>query len=1131
MPVKLLFRLIFFFLLCTQLHSQTTDLSIVAQAQNTSGNSVSQVEIYQDFQYIVTIINSGNPVADASFEITMSTSIQNLDIATITSQNNTGGASNASNLALNGTTLTGNVANLPTDSSVELRIPVTAPSNVGGIAIDAVIFPPDGTTDSNESNNQSLISIDVIDVDIDFTVTHEQITPPEGTGISAWNDTITYRFTITNNSAIDFPLESFKGTLTRTSDLDFGRPNAQLESIACVGTTGGTECPDVSGVTTQQNFLISGAADMFTFGIPHLYTSGGSATFEIVYRYSEPSCAIVLGTIEVASNITIALNHDNLSSNVSNVVDTPLIEGALCQVTDICIDTIQTNPDSATQVDWGEQVTFETTVCNNGPLDANIAFFLQNLSGIEWNILSAQCTGTIGNISCDDVSINIEEIFWVSEAFILPVGATVTITTVVVFIEPECAVNSQPISAHIRSGTNVLESDIFDNVIENSAQSDYVMLPAVDECPSIDLSITKTQIDPALPEGGSAANPTQAGNVTYEITAANLSDEDTVIELTDITENSSNINYLGTLLSVECVSTTGTADCFNIVNANIDIPFDGVSNNGVNDIFWQITPEENWILPANSSVTFQATVSWETDCSINAIPVFNLVEIRNANNTVDNNLLNNADDVTTFFAPCVDLVVQTYPEFTQVNVNQNFDWIIDITNSETSSNAINIFFEDTVNSVFTITGTPTCTVTNGNATCVTGLTTNGNVVTGTIDNMDAASTIQIRIPVTAPNFGGAYNNIAVATPDENDNLEISPETNTSISNVQIVAPLLEKVFDPDTITVGEESTLTFTITNLPSNPAQSDISFTDVFSSEITVVSTPDWVSSNGCTATFIGVPGDNFAGVTNLVFPEGVASCSFSVVVTSNIPGIYVNDTSNFTEQNNIDTSQTNATLTVLEDMSDVDIEILKDVFPEEAIIGEQVTFEITATNLGTTEGTDIEIQDLFPLGMSFVSASTTEGIFDPLTFIWSIDTLNPNQSEILTIIAQVDASDNLINVALLSDLRQPDRDESNNSDDAEVTVPFCLLIPQGLSPNNDGLNDVFDIQCIEEYPDNLIKIYNRLGVQIYEQDNYKGDWDGTPNMGIPETSGLLPVGTYFYILDLNTGDKPILGWVYLNY
>ncbi|WP_298901250.1 gliding motility-associated C-terminal domain-containing protein [uncultured Psychroserpens sp.] len=1130
--IRNIFRFFILVFLCSSVYGQTTDLSIVAQAQNVGGNGVSQVEIFQDFQYIVTIINSGNAVSDATFEITMDPDLANLDINAISSQNNSGGASNASNLILNGSVLTGSVASLPSDSSVELKIEVTAPSQVGGIAINAIITPPDGTTDTNDSNNQSLISIDVIDVAIDFSIAHTQVSPPEGTPIPSWNSFVTYQFTITNNSAIDFPLTDIVGELTLVSDLDYGRPNVRLESIECIGTTNDTECPDVSGLAPGSPNLISATTTMFTIGTPHVFTAGGSVTFEMVYEYLDPSCAVEQQPIAVSSTIRIELDHENISPSMSDPVITQLLEAELCQLTDICIDTIQTDPDPDTVADWNEEVTFETTVCNNGPLDASIAFFLQNLSPqIEWQILTVTCTQTTGNVSCEDVTINVDELFWVSDAFVLPVGATVTITTVAIFLEPECSFSTDISMANIRSGTNILEPNIFDSNIENSTQTDFVMLPATEACPTINLEVSKTQISPTLPIGESPDNTMQAGNVIYEITASNLSDLDTVIELIDFTENLGNTGYTGTLVAVECVSTTGDAECSTINTANIGVPLDGISQNGEPDIFWEITEADNWNLPGNSSVSFHVTVNWETDCDINAIPVYNMVEINHANSSFDNNPANNEDDVVTFIAPCVDLVVQTFPEFTQVNINQNFDWIIDITNSENSSNAINISFEDTINNVFTINGSPSCVVTNGNATCISGLAINNNVVTGTIDNMDAGSTIRITIPVTAPNFGGAYNNIAIATPNENDNSEISPETNTSISNVQIVAPVLDKSYNPEIITIGEESTLTFTITNLPSNPSQSDISFTDVFPAEITLVSAPDWVMSNGCTATFIGTTGDNFVGVTNLVFPDGVSSCTFSVVVSSNTPGVYLNDTNNFESQNNVDTSQTNATLTVLDDDSDVDIEILKAVSPQEASIGDQVTFQITATNLGTSQGTLIEILDVFPSGMSFISATTSAGVFNQSTFIWSIDALDSNQSETLTIVAQISSASDLLNTAILSNLEEPDRDDTNNMDDAEVTVDVCLYIPEGLSPNGDGLNDVFSIECIEEYPNNRLKIYNRLGVLVYESKDYKNDWDGTPNKGIPNNLGLLPVGTYFYILYLNTGEKPILGWVYLNY
>lgn len=1126
---------LFYFLFYGILFGQTTDLSIVAQAQNLSGSDVSQVEIFEDFQYVVTIINSGNTVSAATFEITMDNDLINLSIEGVSSQNNTGGASDASELQLNGSVLTGTIANLPADSSVDIRILVTAPINIGGIAINAIISPPDGTTDTNTSNNQSLISIDVIDVPIDFTVTHSQITPTEGTAISAWDTSVTYQFTITNNSAIDFPLSSFSGDLELISELAFGRPNVQLESINCIGSTNGTECPDLSGIQTDDTILISGSQTMFTFGSSQVFTSGGSITVEMVYRYLEPACGTEIGTLSVASSIRIILPGDqnNQSSSTSNVVITELLEAEPCLQTDICIDTIQIDPDPSTTVNWEEEVTFETTICNNGPLDGNVAFFVSNLTPlIEWDIISAECTGTTGSISCDDIFITIDDLFWVSDAFILPVGATVTITTVVVFFEPECTLNNLNNLAHVRSGTNLLESDIFDSNIDNSTQSDFVMLPDTEACPFIDIGVTKTQIDPELPLGGSIDNTAPIGNVTYEITAFNESDEDAIIELVDLTSSSANeVPYLGTLLSIECVSTTGDAECLEITNTALGESLDGIPQAGSPDIFWEITEEDNWVLPANSSVTFVATIAWETGCSIDPIPVNNEVSINHANSTFDNNTSNNSDDVITYFAPCIDLVVQTFPEFTQVNVNQSFDWIIDITNSENSSNAINIAFEDIINDVFVIDGTPSCEVTNGNATCISNLQINNNIITGEITNMDAGSTIRIRIPVIAPSFGGAYNNIASATANETDNREVSPETNTSISNIQIVAPILDKNYEPETIFIGEESVLTFVISNLPSNPSQSDISFTDVFPSNITVVSAPEWLESNGCTATFIGDVGDNFVGVNDLVFPEGVSFCSFSVVVSSSVEGDFLNDTTNFVDQNNIDSSGVSATLTVLDDFTDVDIQVLKSVTPEEAEIGDEVTFTITVSNLGTTEANAIEISEQLPESYNLNSFTVSIGTFDIMSEIWSIDSLGPNQIEELNLTVEVVSISDLINIAILNSVLQPDQDSSNNSASASVFVEGCILISEGFSPNNDGSNDFWQIECIQNYPENEVKIFNRLGVQVYETSNYQNDWNGVANMGLLRSNNTLPVGAYFYIIKLNEELEPRTGWIYINY
>ncbi|MEJ6792322.1 MAG: hypothetical protein QNK89_06245 [Lacinutrix sp.] len=199
---KLLICLFLFYFSFLKVAAQTTDLSIVVEAQNLSGSTVSQVNIYQDFQYLITILNSGNPVSNATFSQTLS---YNNSI----SQNSTGGASNVSNLTLIGNELTGTITNMPNNSSVEVLVTVSAPITPGGIATSVIVLSPDGTTDTNTSSNQSIISIDINDILVDFSVTYSQVTPPEGIGISNWNNTVTYQFTITNNTDVAFPLDSF----------------------------------------------------------------------------------------------------------------------------------------------------------------------------------------------------------------------------------------------------------------------------------------------------------------------------------------------------------------------------------------------------------------------------------------------------------------------------------------------------------------------------------------------------------------------------------------------------------------------------------------------------------------------------------------------------------------------------------------------------------------------------------------------------------------------------------------------------------------------------------------------------------------------------------------------------------
>jgi gliding motility-associated-like protein len=96
-------------------------------------------------------------------------------------------------------------------------------------------------------------------------------------------------------------------------------------------------------------------------------------------------------------------------------------------------------------------------------------------------------------------------------------------------------------------------------------------------------------------------------------------------------------------------------------------------------------------------------------------------------------------------------------------------------------------------------------------------------------------------------------------------------------------------------------------------------------------------------------------------------------------------------------------------------------------------------------------------------------------------------------------------------------------------------LFIPEGFSPDGNGVNDTWHISGIERYPNNKVEVYNRWEVKVYEMDSYGNDneWDGTPNVlnNIILGDGQVPEGTYYYVIILGEDNRnPIKGYVYIR-
>ncbi|MDO6760812.1 gliding motility-associated C-terminal domain-containing protein [Tamlana sp. 2_MG-2023] len=210
-------------------------------------------------------------------------------------------------------------------------------------------------------------------------------------------------------------------------------------------------------------------------------------------------------------------------------------------------------------------------------------------------------------------------------------------------------------------------------------------------------------------------------------------------------------------------------------------------------------------------------------------------------------------------------------------------------------------------------------------------------------------------------------------------------------------------------------------------------------------------------------------------------------------------------------------------------DIEILKTVSADTPNIGDDIIFTISASNLGNIDATTVEISDILPSGYVFGSYTTTSGSYDPDSGSWLIPRVVAGTTETLNITVEVVDINDYVNMASLEFLDQIDSNDDNNTSEATIT-PSCLTIYNEFSPDGNGKNEFFHIDCIGNYPNNALEIYNRWGNLVYSVKAYNNTFNGESNgQSVFKNGEELPAGTYYYILDLGDGSERKAGWLYL--
>lgn len=204
--------------------------------------------------------------------------------------------------------------------------------------------------------------------------------------------------------------------------------------------------------------------------------------------------------------------------------------------------------------------------------------------------------------------------------------------------------------------------------------------------------------------------------------------------------------------------------------------------------------------------------------------------------------------------------------------------------------------------------------------------------------------------------------------------------------------------------------------------------------------------------------------------------------------------------------------------DLSDVfsvilmnsDLEVTKRSETRAVGPNEVFAYYITAKNNGNSDNTNIIVTDELPTNMlEFVGLDKTSATYNNGVITWNIASLAVGQTDVLTVKVKGKMAGIVVNTAKIKSNNPmlPDLVADNNTSTDTKKIVGNIKVPNVITPNGDGKNDVFKIEGIELYKENTLSIFNRWGNEVFRSaGGYKNNWNGD---GLSE-------GTYYYVLKL---------------
>lgn len=415
-----------------------------------------------------------------------------------------------------------------------------------------------------------------------------------------------------------------------------------------------------------------------------------------------------------------------------------------------------------------------------------------------------------------------------------------------------------------------------------------------------------------------------------------------------------------------------------------------------------------------------------------------------SSDSFDSNAGNNSASATV--SQSLDLAVTKIVSNPTPNVGNQVTFTVGVTNSGPNA-AHSVILHDALPAGLSyVSATPS----QGSYSSVTG-----NWTVGTIAGLGSPS---MTIVATVTGNGAMTNTASVVSLDESQTSTGNDSASATVTPRRADLAV-SKIVDNGGPEIGDTVTFTVTVNDNIGPDGATNVAIHDALPAGLTFVSA---TATQGSYASSTGI------WTVGSLAKNGLAT--MTVTATVAIGGAYTN-TASVSASDQYDPVSGNNTASAGITSRLADIGVAKVVDNATPSVGATVNYTLTVTNHGPDPATQVVVGDLLPAGLSFVSATPSQGSYTAGNGRWSVGSLAFNAHATMAIAARVTASGTIDNTVSLASLLQTDSNAANNTATATIQVTTAADLAVTKTPSTTrpdvGSNVTYTITATNNGPD----------------------------------------------------------------